>query len=50
MSSDRRFSDSWDQAAQAMSTTQNVLIRLLDGYTGQAHVLGRDLRHWGNEY
>ena len=32
------------------STTQNVLIRLLDGYTGHARVLGRDLRDWGNEY
>jgi fluoroquinolone transport system ATP-binding protein len=32
------------------STTQNVLIRLLDGYEGQIRVLGRDLRAWGRNY
>ncbi len=32
------------------STTQNVLIRLLDGYEGSVTVLGRDLRTWGREY
>lgn len=32
------------------STTQNVLIRLLDGYEGTITVLGRDLRAWGREY
>jgi fluoroquinolone transport system ATP-binding protein len=28
------------------STTQNILIRLLDGYTGSVEVLGRNLREW----
>jgi fluoroquinolone transport system ATP-binding protein len=28
------------------STTQNVLIRLLDGYEGSVAVLGKDLRAW----
>ena len=28
------------------STTQNVLVRLLDGYEGNISVLGRDLRTW----
>lgn len=32
------------------STTQNVLIRLLDGYEGTVTVLGRDLRAWGHDY
>jgi fluoroquinolone transport system ATP-binding protein len=32
------------------STTQNVLIRLLDGYEGAVTVLGRDQRAWGREY
>jgi fluoroquinolone transport system ATP-binding protein len=32
------------------STTQNVLIRLLDGYEGTITVLGRDLRTWGRGY
>jgi fluoroquinolone transport system ATP-binding protein len=32
------------------STTQNVLIRLLDGYDGTVTVLGRDLRTWGRDY
>lgn len=32
------------------STTQNILIRLLDGYEGTATVLGRDLRAWGRDY
>jgi fluoroquinolone transport system ATP-binding protein len=32
------------------STTQNVLIRLLDGYEGTVSVLGRDLRSWGQDY
>jgi fluoroquinolone transport system ATP-binding protein len=32
------------------STTQNVLIRLLDGYEGAIAVLGRDLRAWGQSY
>jgi fluoroquinolone transport system ATP-binding protein len=32
------------------STTQNVLIRLLDGYVGQIRVLGRDLRAWDRSY
>ena len=31
------------------STTQNVLIRLLDGYEGAITVLGRDLRYVGQE-
>jgi fluoroquinolone transport system ATP-binding protein len=32
------------------STTQNVLIRLLDGYEGQIAVLGKDLRAWDRSY
>ncbi|MEO8257017.1 MAG: ABC transporter ATP-binding protein [Acidobacteriota bacterium] len=32
------------------STTQNVLIRLLDGYQGTITVLGRDLRQWDRSY
>lgn len=32
------------------STTQNVLIRLLDGYQGSVAVLGRDLRAWDRGY
>ena len=32
------------------STTQNVLIRLLDGYAGSIVVLGRDLRAWDGSY
>jgi fluoroquinolone transport system ATP-binding protein len=32
------------------STTQNVLIRLLDGYEGSIVVLGRDLRAWDKNY
>ena len=32
------------------STTQNVLIRLLDGYEGMVAVLGRDLRAWDSDY
>jgi fluoroquinolone transport system ATP-binding protein len=32
------------------STTQNVLIRLLDGYDGTVTVLGRDLRAWDRHY
>jgi fluoroquinolone transport system ATP-binding protein len=32
------------------STTQNVLIRLLDGYEGSVAVLGRDLRAWDRSY
>jgi len=32
------------------STTQNVLIRLLDGYEGTITVLGRDLRAWDRDY
>src|SRR6188508_2618879 len=32
------------------STTQNVLIRLLDGYEGKVAVLGRDLRAWDRAY
>ena len=28
------------------STTQNVLIRLLDGYQGEIRVFGQDLRSW----
>jgi fluoroquinolone transport system ATP-binding protein len=32
------------------STTQNVLIRLLDGYEGAVTVLGRDLRAWDRHY
>jgi fluoroquinolone transport system ATP-binding protein len=32
------------------STTQNVLIRLLDGYEGAITVLGRDLRTWDRGY
>jgi fluoroquinolone transport system ATP-binding protein len=32
------------------STTQNVLIRLLDGYEGHVAVLGKDLRAWDRGY
>jgi fluoroquinolone transport system ATP-binding protein len=32
------------------STTQNVFIRLLDGYEGSVTVLGRDLRAWDRSY
>jgi fluoroquinolone transport system ATP-binding protein len=32
------------------STTQNVLIRLLDGYDGNVTVLGKDLRAWERDY
>jgi fluoroquinolone transport system ATP-binding protein len=32
------------------STTQNVLIRLLDGYEGNVAVLGKDLRAWDRGY
>jgi fluoroquinolone transport system ATP-binding protein len=32
------------------STTQNVLIRLLDGYEGSVAVLGQDLRAWNRGY
>ena len=32
------------------STTQNILIRLIDGYAGVVHVLGRDLRAWDADY
>ena len=32
------------------STTQNVPIRLLDGYEGSVAVLGRDLRAWDRGY
>lgn len=32
------------------STTQKILIRLLQGFEGQASVFGRDLRGWGYEY
>jgi fluoroquinolone transport system ATP-binding protein len=32
------------------STTQNVLIRLLDGYEGKVVVLGKDLRAWDRGY
>lgn len=32
------------------STTQNILIRLLDGYSGSVEVLGRDLRNWDADY
>lgn len=32
------------------STTQNVLIRLLDGYEGLIRVIGRDLRAWDRSY
>ena len=32
------------------STTQNVLIRLLDGYGGHIAVLGKDLRAWDRGY
>lgn len=32
------------------STTQNVLIRLLDGYDGSISVLGRDLRNWDRDW
>jgi fluoroquinolone transport system ATP-binding protein len=32
------------------STTQNILIRLLEGYGGVVQVLGRDLRAWGADY
>ncbi len=32
------------------STTQNVLIRLLDGYQGQISVLGKDLNDWDRSY
>lgn len=32
------------------STTQKLLVRLLDGYSGEVTVLGRPLREWGSEY
>jgi fluoroquinolone transport system ATP-binding protein len=32
------------------STTQNVLVRLLDGYSGRVSVFGRDLRQWDRGY
>ena len=32
------------------STTQNVVIRLLDGYAGTTHAFGRDLRSWDRSY
>ena len=32
------------------STTQNILIRLLDGYDGSVSVLGKDLRAWDRGY
>lgn len=32
------------------STTQNVLIRLLDGYEGHIRILERDLRDWDRSY
>jgi fluoroquinolone transport system ATP-binding protein len=32
------------------STTQNLLIRLLDGYEGDVRILGRDLRRWDRSY
>ena len=32
------------------STTQNILIRLLDGYEGTVSVLGRKLRNWDRSY
>jgi fluoroquinolone transport system ATP-binding protein len=32
------------------STTQNVLIRLLDGYTGTIRAFGRDVRTWDRTY
>ena len=32
------------------STTQNVLVRLLDGYQGSVTVLGRNLRAWDRSY
>ncbi|MCU0494789.1 MAG: ABC transporter ATP-binding protein [Chloroflexaceae bacterium] len=32
------------------STTQNILIGLLKGYSGQVHVLGRNLAAWGSDY
>ena len=32
------------------STTQNILIRLVDGYSGGVQVLGRDLRAWDADY
>ena len=32
------------------STTQKILIKLLTGFEGSAHVFGRDLRSWGSDY
>jgi fluoroquinolone transport system ATP-binding protein len=32
------------------STTQNVLVRLLDGYEGSIEVLGKNLRAWDRSY
>jgi fluoroquinolone transport system ATP-binding protein len=32
------------------STTQNVLIRLLDGYAGEIQAFGKDLRAWDQSY
>ncbi len=32
------------------STTQKILIRLLRDFSGQVHILDRDLRAWGNDY
>lgn len=45
-----RFSDFLARAVPAKSTTQNVLIRLLDGYEGNVAVLGKDLRAWDRGY
>jgi fluoroquinolone transport system ATP-binding protein len=32
------------------STTQNVLIKLLDGYEGKVQIFGRDLASWGDDF
>lgn len=32
------------------STTQKILIKLLQGYEGQAEVMGKDLSSWGSDY
>ena len=39
------FGIAWPSGA-GKSTTQNALIRLLDGYEGSVAVLGKDLRAW----
>lgn len=32
------------------STTQNIIIRLLDGFKGKVWVMGKELKNWKNDY